>query len=121
MVRTELVRNHGIQFDETPVANDAMFSTKVGHYARRVTACGDVVYMITEGEKGLSLTKARNAENQFIRFQVAVRRYLFVKAVGHMDQRPKIRGFITHALMEFGPKEAIRYWRYARENDVSLF
>lgn len=121
MVRANLVREHNIQFDETPVANDAMFSTMVGHYAKRVTADDEVVYMITEGEGGTSLTKAKSAKNQFIRFQVAIKRYKFVESVGRKDQCPRLRSFVGRAFMEFGIKEGIKWIRYAHKEGVKLF
>lgn len=120
MIRASVVREHQIQFDETKVANDAMFSAKSGHYARTITACDDVVYVVTEGGVGSSLTKSHNKENMFIRYQVAVRRYQFVVSIGRKDQRPRLAGFIRAALFTFGLKEAYRYWRYARDNKCRI-
>lgn len=121
MIRREVITAHNIQFEETRVSNDAMFSVKTGHYAKKIMASNDVVYIITEGEKGASLTKSRSAENMYIRYQVAVRRYQFITSVGREDQRPELFGYARFALFHFGPKEFIRYWRYARQNNVSLF
>lgn len=120
MIRTDLIKDHSIQFDETPVANDAMFSVKAGHYARKVTACDEVVYMITEGDSSSSLTKAKSAKNQFIRFQVAVRRYQFVTSVGRKDQQPKLISFVGHAFLDFGFKEGIKWVKYAHEQGIKL-
>lgn len=121
MIRASLVFENNILFEEVRVSNDAMFSVKTGHYARKVTASEDVVYMITEGEKGSSLTKTATAENMFTRFQVAVRRYRFITEVGPKDMRPRLSGFMKFALFHFGLKEFFRYWKYARENNVGLF
>lgn len=120
MIRTNLVREHDIRFDETPVANDAMFSTKTGHYARTITASDEVVYMITEGGAGTSLTKAHNSKNQFVRFQVAIERYKFVESIGRDDQKPKLVSFIGHAFWDFGPKEGIKWIKYAHSQGVKV-
>ena len=117
----DLIKDHNIQFDEIPVSNDAMFSIKAGHYAQKVTACGEVVYMITEGNSNSSLTKTKSAKNQFIRFQVAVRKYKFVESVGRKDQRPRLSSFIGHAFISFGVKEGIKWIRYAHKQGVKVF
>lgn len=121
MIRSSLVFDRKIQFEEVRVSNDAMFSVMTGHYAKTVTASPDVVYMITEGEKGSSLTKARTADNMFIRYQVAVRRYRFITENGPKEMRPELKGFLKYALFHFGPREFIRYIRYAREERVRVF
>jgi glycosyltransferase involved in cell wall biosynthesis len=121
MIRNSLIRDHNILFEEVTVSNDAMFSVKTGHYANKVTACEDVVYIITEGEKGSSLTRTRNVENMYTRYQVAVRRYRFITEVGQKDMRPRLSGYIKYALFHFGPKEFLRYLLYARKNHVSIW
>lgn len=121
MIRTSLVKEYNLLFEEVKVSNDAMFSVKTGHYAKEVTASEDIVYMITEGEEGSSLTRARTADNMFIRYQVAVRRYRFITEVGPKDMRPRLGGFLKNALFNFGPKELFRYLKYARENRIGIF
>ena len=118
IVSLEMVKEHNIQFDEVRVSNDIMFSVLTGHHAKRVTASAEVVYMITEGESGTSLTKTFNKENQFIRFQVSVRRYKYITSVGQKKYRPRLAGALRIALMNFGPKELFRYIHYAYCNKV---
>jgi glycosyltransferase involved in cell wall biosynthesis len=121
MIRTELVNEHCILFDEVKVSNDVMFSIYTGYYAKSVSASRDIVYVITEGEKGTTLTKSRNAENQFIRFQVTIKRFLFLTEVGKKEHRPRLLGAFRIALFNYGPKEFLRYVRYAKENNVNIF
>lgn len=121
MVRTTLVINNNIQFDEIPVCNDAMFSVKSGHYAKNVTGCSNVVYIITEGAPSTSLTKLRSAQNQFTRFKVAISKYKFLESVGHRDFRPKLLSFIVHAIWEFGPKEGLKWILFAHKQGVRIF
>jgi len=120
LIRADLVRNNQISFEEVKVSNDAMFSVLTGHFAKKVFACKDVVYMITEGEVGSTLTKSRTAENQFIRFQVAIRRFQFITSVGKKKYRPRLIGAFRFALFNFGIKEFFRYVRYARDNKVGF-
>lgn len=118
MIRADLINKHNIQFDETPVANDEMFSVKIGHNAQKITACNDVVYIITEGNNGSSLTKTKNAKNQFIRFQVAVKRYQFVTSVGQKRQQPRLISFVAHAFLDFGVKEGIKWIKYVHKKGI---
>lgn len=118
MIRADLIKAHNIKFEEVKVSNDAMFSVLTGHYAQRITASPTIVYMITEGDVGSSLTKSHSAENQFIRFQVAVKRYKFITSVGQKKYRPKLLGALRIALFDYGPKEFLKYIRYALKNKV---
>ena len=47
MVSTKLVQENRIRFDETPAANDVMFSAYVDYYAHKVTACSTSIYCAT--------------------------------------------------------------------------
>lgn len=52
MIRKSLVEEHNIRFGETMVAEDVMFSTKVGYYAKMVEICDECTYCITESPGG---------------------------------------------------------------------
>lgn len=47
MINVKLIQEYQIHFDETPAANDAMFSTKVDYYAQKVAACSKAIYCAT--------------------------------------------------------------------------
>lgn len=47
MVRSELVRQNHLKFDETLANNDAMFSVKSGYYAKKVEVDAAKIYCIT--------------------------------------------------------------------------
>lgn len=121
LYKAPFVLENGFQFDEVKVSNDFMFSVRTGHFAKQISAVDKVVYMITEGEKNSSLTKARTAENQFIRYKVAVSYCKFVEEVGRRDMYFHLLSYVVHALKDFGPKEFVKYVRYARKNKVNIF
>lgn len=121
MINMELIREWGITFEEVRVSNDARFSITVGHYAKKIFADKTTVYVITEGEAGQSLVKSRNAENMFIRYQVQVRNNSFLKSVGHFEQHYRLLGALKIALLEFGPKEFLKYLVYAVRNKAWIF
>lgn len=121
MIRTELIKNENITFEEVIVSNDARFSLTVGNHANKVFADDTIVYVITEGQAGQSLVKTRSAENMFIRYQVQIRSNKFLKSIGHYDQHVRLLGAIKVALFEFGPKEFLKYINYAIKNRVWIF
>lgn len=121
MLDAKFVKDSGIRFGETRVSNDALFSMYTGHAAKKITADRRRVYVVTEGEANTSLTKTRSADNQFIRYEVALERFKFLESVGkaHMAIYPWV--FILQAWREFGFKEARRYYKYAKDHQVSVW
>jgi glycosyltransferase involved in cell wall biosynthesis len=121
MMRASFVMEGGFHFEEIKVANDQMFSIWTGHAARKVMADAAKVYMITAGEKNTSLTKTKSAENQFIRYQVAIRQYHFMESIGRKDLRFHLLSFVVHAFSDFGIKEGVKYVKYAMKEKVNIF
>ncbi len=121
MFNAQFVKDSGIHFGETRVSNDALFAMYTGHAAKRITADKGRVYVVTEGEPNTSLTKIRSAENQFIRFQVALERFTFLTSIGkqHMCIYPWV--FILQAWKEFGFSEAKKYYKYAKSQGIKVF
>ena len=121
MMKTDFVINNGIIFDEIPVSNDAWFSVMAGHAAKKITADVSIVYMITSGEKGSSLTQNRTRENWFTRFKVMVRINQFLKSTGKYKYRIRLLGGLRIAWREFGFKEFLHFFKYAHDNKVGIF
>lgn len=121
MFRAKYLFEGGYQFEEIKVANDAWFSVVTGHNARKICVDESVVYVITEGTTGYSLTKQRDKESFFIRYKNDIRINSFLKSEGHYNMRNRLLGSIRIAFVNFGLGEAIRYIRYAREHNSGLF
>lgn len=77
LVRKSIVDEKGIVFDETMVANDVMFSARIGCAANRVYADPTVIYCITKNDGTLEMTKTRKYSRN--RLRVNVRKYRFLK------------------------------------------
>ncbi|MCL2050608.1 MAG: glycosyltransferase [Lachnospiraceae bacterium] len=76
MISRELLVGFGINFEETYVANDTMFSAKLGSYAIKIKATSEVIYCVTKGANTLtSVTRERYK----IRRAAYIRRYLYLK------------------------------------------
>lgn len=121
MYNCELLRDSEIFFDEVKASNDLMFSARAGHKAKKITACNDVVYVVTEGEANQSIIKNKSADAQFDRFKVAVSQYHFMESIGRKDLRFHLLSFVVHSLTDYGIKEFWRYISYAYKNKVNIF
>ena len=61
LIRRKLIVDNGIQFDETLVANDLVFSLKTGLHAKKIKAVPETIYCVTNNaSKGLSNQKSRD-------------------------------------------------------------
>ena len=65
--------NNNIRFDETRVANDMMFSAKVGFAAKSLNVSRTEIYCITEHEG--SLTDLRDRHLQMLRKKINFKYY----------------------------------------------
>ena len=116
-----IINNENIRFEETRVNNDSWFSFMAGHYASKITASTNVVYVITEGEKGSSLTKTKNFDNLLIRYTCAIRINKFLKQVNHYQAHIRLLGFIRIAFREYGIKKGLKLILIAINKSVSIF
>lgn len=54
IIRQSIVKDNNIRFDEIPYSNDAMFSATVQVKSRRILACNESYYCITESKDSLT-------------------------------------------------------------------
>lgn len=108
-------------FEEIKCSNDTMFSITTGYYAKKIGVSDSVVYTITEGEAGATLTSDISRENQFIRFGVSIRRNKFLKDVGKKKYRIRLLPSIYYAFTKWGVAEGWRYVFYALKSSSNIF
>lgn len=78
MICAELVRNHGILFEEVRWSNDVMFSARCSYYAgKNVDICSDMLYCATDRKNSLC-TERPSEEHLRCRLDVALRFERFV-------------------------------------------
>lgn len=121
LFKARFVLENNFKFEEIKVANDAWFSVITGHNAKSIAVDGAIVYVITEGEQGSSLTKQRNRENYFTRFENDVKINNFLKEVNHYKMRNRLLGSIRIAFVNYGFLEMVRYLRYASKHKAGIF
>lgn len=121
MIRHQIIKDNNIRFQEVRVSNDSWFSLMAGHYCKNAVIDLRVCYCVTEGENNSSLTKQKSADNTFIRYSVAVEKNVFLDSIGRNDLRFPILSYVLHSLVDFGPKEFVRYLKLAKEKKQKLF
>lgn len=121
MVRKSLVDQYQLQYQEVPASNDVMFSLKSGHYAKKVKAVDKIVYVITAGESGSSLTRTHSLAIEESRFHVFVDWYTFLREVGRLDMCPRVMGFILKGYRYFGIGIFFKWLLYALRHRVNIF
>lgn len=121
LIRAEMVKSNEILFHEVRVSNDVWFSVMTGHAAKTIAVNESVVYTITAGESGSSLTRTCTKENWFIRYQEMIRVNQFLKSVGKYKYRIRLKGALRIAWRDFGFKELLRFLKYAYDNKIGVF
>lgn len=104
LVRTQLVKNNNILFDEVPASNDVMFGLKIGLVAESIYVDNEVVYCVTV-QKG-SLTNTISLENIESRFNVTIRKNELLVKSGY-KRSGSVMLFILSS-MKFGIKPFFR-------------
>lgn len=107
MIRRTLVEAHSIQFEETSVSNDVMFSLLTGYYADTVAVSDETIYCATTRQG--SLTQTPSLKNIAQRIDVAIRFNRFMRA-HHLPQQYKksIMFLIYTVYQHHGWKNACR-------------
>ena len=97
MIRSALVRENQIKFDEVPASNDVMFSMRTAHHARSIHAVTEQIYCITFSEN--TLTTKKDEKKYWARVEVFVNRYQFM--LDHLDIK-KYRKVLPRGLFLIG-------------------
>tara|TARA_B100000683_G_C12445182_1_gene537811 strand:+ start:513 stop:1397 length:885 start_codon:yes stop_codon:yes gene_type:complete len=118
LIKHKLIKDHNILFDEIPASNDLMFSTKIGHCAKKITADESIVYCVTESNN--SLTKTITRLNSRSRYKAAVNYYNFMAEKTISSIRPNLIPQIIMSI-QFGLSELFWYVSYSWGENVSVF
>ena len=118
MVRSALVRDNNIQFDEVLAANDVMFSTLVGYYATSFCVSTDIVYTLTVRKGSLAMRKGFDVT--LSRFNVTLRRNRFLKDHGLSNYQSSVMTFLFHSISAGIDKPFILLYK-ALKNRQNIF
>lgn len=118
IVKNSLVDKYNVKFDETLVANDTMFSAKIGRFANKIQASKKHIYCITKSKGSLTTIKDKNKYQ--IRLNVFIRYYHFFS----VEER-KILSIspipIILAGIGYGQYNFVNTSLYLKKNKVDLF
>lgn len=124
MIRRQLVVEKQIFFDEVPVANDTMFSTKSAFYANTIDASMEQIYCVTQSEH--SLTGLKNEKNYWCRVEVFAKRQQFIQEKFGFSNYPVWAPlgihFLINALKQgYNIKFVYKIYQYFKKENVIIF
>ena len=102
LIRTDLVTDHHIRFDEVFYSADVMFSAKVGYYAEKIAAVEEPFYCIVDHDDSMSRTKSDDVFCQ--------RLYIYCERDRFFRERISKKQFAAYGGMSFlySAKDAVR-------------
>ncbi|MEZ9947936.1 glycosyltransferase family 2 protein [Vibrio breoganii] len=117
LIKSSLVSENKLTFDETIIANDGMFSAKCSLAASKIVASRESIYCVTESN--YSLTKQKKSDLLYIRVEVFSKMYNFLskdikKTIG---MNPLA---LVYLASKYGIREIFVVLRILKTNNVSL-
>lgn len=106
LIKRDFVKKYAIKFDEVIAANDVMFSTLVGYYARNIAVDSRKVYVVTT-KKG-SLSNRLDLSVVKARYHVALNRNKFLREHGLGNKQGSVMIYFYRSLF-FGIKVMARF------------
>lgn len=124
LIHKTLVDKHHLEFDETMVSNDVMFSTKAGALAKSIEASSKTIYCLTRSEG--SLTTSRLEKNYDTRFEIGLKLHAYIKStIGEKRYRQIDLPALVYILQAFqyrlGVKKAWWVTRQLKSNGIRIF
>jgi len=123
MIKRDMIQKNDIVFEQTPVANDIVFNTKVGFYTKSFEVTDKIIYCITKSRN--TLTTTVKEEYFDTRLDVLIRRYGFLRE--HLSRKEIRKLDITgqlvlyEALTKFGVKKFFKTVNRLLANGVKLY
>lgn len=119
LVRTEVVTQNDIWFDEVEVSNDTMFSVKTGFYAEKIRVCETPIYCYTEGAS--LLTSKESFQMNRVRCTVVAEKYLFLKEHHAVLNVTEPLSLVIHVMKYNGFRKAKEACRYFKSRGIPVF
>ena len=106
IIKSELILDNHIKFEETIVANDYLFSLNVGYFASNITVETMVGYIITLRSDSLSLS-FQTTEKILARIGVSRRAYNFYKS-HNLNCKERYLNYLLFTLLKQSPIDFIK-------------
>ena len=98
MIRKSMVDEFNIRFDETPIANDYLFSVKIGYYARIIEIDNTVIYWYCSRNNSITTSK-KNMKKELQRVYSYANVQKFMQSVGYYT-KPGLTSHILNGLFK---------------------
>lgn len=119
MISHALITKYNVRFDETKAANDVMFSTYSGHYAKSIAVSPAAIYCATEREN--SLWYGMQLDSLMARIEVSCRYNRFMKKLGLVSHyRIYTYGWVKHC-GKYGYKSYLRALSFYLKNELPKY
>lgn len=117
MIKRTLIEEYQLQFDTTRWANDVMFTTKIGCFAKAITVEPSPIYCITV-TKG-SLINQHSLESRRCRYEVMLRTNQFLREQG-LDKYQHSIMYSLRRAASYGPKALLEFIRLGKRYDAQF-
>ncbi|WP_391207677.1 glycosyltransferase family 2 protein [Psychrobacillus sp. L4] len=122
LIKSSLVKENKIFFDEVIAANDLMFSAKVGYHMRNFDVSEENIYCVTRNKGSLTATVSHDVYNS--RLYVYIDYFNFLKRYLNSDDFKALNlsgmGFLISSLLKFGVKKMFFVYRKLKKNNVRI-
>lgn len=118
MIRRSFIEAHQLQFDATRWANDVMFTTKVGCFAKTIAVDPAPIYCITVTNG--SLVNQRSIESRRCRYEVMLRANQFLREQGLGQYQHSLMYSLRRAAC-YGPKVLLDFIRLGKRYNAQFF
>lgn len=94
--KSEIIRSNNIKFDETPVANDVMFSLQTAFCSKKVKVVDRPIYVVTTRLNSVSYLGIDTIEKLQTRLLVTARAQLFLEKQGITQKPMKVFDYMVN-------------------------
>lgn len=124
LIKRELIIENNIDFDEVMVANDVMFSTKVGYFMKKFETSDNVIYVVTRSHGSLTTDMSEKAFDTrfevFVCFHNFLKEYLPSQDYSLINFSEQSKFYITKS-MNFGKIKVFKVLSKLMQNNIRFF
>ena len=118
MIKRDLVKKNSIEFDETIIINDRMFSLKTGYMSSKILAVREKIYCVTR-DSG-SLTTIIDEKVYDVKIEVLLNINKFVIGINEKKNKPYMIGYLMSS-REYGLSKFIKVSILLLKNKCKIF
>jgi len=118
LISSNLIKSNNIRFEEVVTSNDLLFSIKIGHFAKSITADMGLVYCITLNSGTLTTRKSKLDLRS--RFKAGINQYHFMNEINRRDLRPYLMSKYIDSF-RFGFSETLLFTGLILKNKINIF